>query len=202
MQKRDPEATRLALLEAAEAVFLEKGFGQAALSDISRQAGLTKSLIHHYFGSKENLWREVKQRRFEEYDRKQMEMLKNAEPTSDLLLNSVKLYFRFLKDNPEMVRILAWMFLERDMEDCLKKDQDLIEAGLDQIRAGQAAGFLRQDVDARFILFVFLLLAQAWFQNREHFVRDFGTQGLPEDLDDVYLEEMLKIFAEGVLPRK
>jgi len=201
MQKRDPEATRQALLEAAEDVFLEKGFGQAALSEIARHAGMTKSLIHHYFGSKENLWREVKQRRFEAYDRQQMDILRNAEPTSDLLLNSVKLYFRFLKNNPEMIRILAWMFLERDMEDCLKKDQELIEAGLDQIRAGQEANFLRRDVDARFILFVFLLLSQSWFQNKEHFIHDFGTDGLPEDLDEVYLEQMLKIFMEGVLPK-
>jgi len=201
MQKRDPEATRQALLEAAEDIFLEKGFGQTALSEIARHAGMTKSLIHHYFGSKENLWREVKQRRFEEYDQQQMDMLRNAAPTSDLLLNSVKLYFRFLKGNPEMVRILAWMFLERDMEDCMKKDQDLIQAGLDQFRAGQEAGFLRSDVDARFMLFVFLLLSQAWFQNKEHFIHDFGTDGLPEDLDEVYLDEMLKIFMEGVLPK-
>ena len=66
-QQRDPEATRAALLEAAETLFLEKGFGNTSLSEIGRQAGITKSLIHHYFGSKEGLWREVKTRRFMQY---------------------------------------------------------------------------------------------------------------------------------------
>jgi len=199
--KRDPEATRKALLDAAEAVFLEKGFGNTALSEISRRAGMTKSLIHHYFGSKENLWQEVKQRRFDHYAHRQLDMLKDAAPTAGLLRNSVELYFRFLKQNPEIVRILAWMFLERDQEECLNKDQELIEAGLAQIRAGQKDGHLRADIDARFILFTFLGLAQHWIQDKEHFIHDFGTEGFSGDLDEAYLEDMLKIFMEGVLPR-
>ena len=200
-KKRDPEATREALLDAAEVVFLEKGFGNTALSEIANRAGLTKSLIHHYFGSKKNLWQEVKQRRFDFYGRQQLDMLSDAPPTEDLLRNSVELYFRFLKDNTEIVQILAWMFLERDMDECLTKDQELIEAGLEKIRAGQAAGHLRRDVDARFILFIFLGLAQHWFQDKDHFRHDFGTDGLPEDIDEAYLADMLKIFMEGVRPR-
>ena len=200
-KKRDPEATREALLDAAEVVFLEKGFGNTALSEIANRAGLTKSLIHHYFGSKKNLWQEVKQRRFDFYGRQQLDMLSDAPPTEDLLRNSVELYFRFLKNNTEIVQILAWMFLERDMDECLTKDQELIEAGLEKIRAGQAAGHLRRDVDARFILFIFLGLAQHWFQDKDHFRHDFGTDGLPEDIDEAYLADMLKIFMEGVRPR-
>ena len=36
VKKREPEVTRKALLEAAETVFLEKGFGNTALSEIAR----------------------------------------------------------------------------------------------------------------------------------------------------------------------
>ena len=46
-QQRDPEATRNALLEAAEEVFLKNGFGNTSLSEIAKRAGITKSLIHH-----------------------------------------------------------------------------------------------------------------------------------------------------------
>lgn len=200
-KKRDPEATREALLDAAEAVFLEKGFGNAALSEIARRAGLTKSLIHHYFGSKKDLWREVKQRRFDVYGHQQLDMLSDAKPTANLLSDSIALYFRFLKENPEIVQILAWMFLERDMDECMDKDRALIEAGIDKIRSGQASGHLRADVDARFILFTFLGIAQHWFQDKEHFVHNFGIEELPEDIDETYLEAMLKIFMEGVRPR-
>ncbi len=53
----------------------------------------------------------------------------------------------------------------------------------------------------RFILFSFIGLAQHWFQDRDHFINDFGTEGLPDDLDKAYLEAMSKIFFEGTLTR-
>ena len=64
---RNPEATRAAILDAAEKIFLGKGYGEASMSQIAAEAGVTKSLLHHYFGSKENLWTEVKTRRFSIY---------------------------------------------------------------------------------------------------------------------------------------
>ena len=73
-QKRDAEATKNALLDAAEEVFLEKGYGDTAISAIAKKAGITKSMIHHYFGSKSGLWQAVKLRRFEDFFNKQMNM--------------------------------------------------------------------------------------------------------------------------------
>ena len=40
--KADAEATREALLDAAEAIFYAKGVARASLQDIARQAGLTR----------------------------------------------------------------------------------------------------------------------------------------------------------------
>ena len=204
VNRRNPEATRGSLLKAAEAVFVEKGFGDTTLSEIARRADITKSLIHHYFGSKENLWQEVKQRRIDHYADEQLAMLEDADPTDDLLRDSLKLYFRFLKANPEIVRILAWMFLERDTDICAEKHDILIAKGVERIRAGQRQGIIRDDLDARFVLFTFLGLAQHWFQDKEHFISDFGIEGMPADLDEAYLADMLEIFLGGVLvaPKK
>jgi len=200
--KRDPEATRAALLDAAEEIFLQKGVGNTSLSQIAKRAGITKSLIHHYFESKENLWKEVKQRRFSYYQNQQIKMLEQAkEANADLLLDSIRLYFRFLVKNPEIVQILAWMFLERDQDECLKQDQELTKVGISRIREGQANGALRSDIDPRIILFSFIGLAQHWVQDKLHFINDFGTEGMPEDLDEAYLDGMIKMFMDGILPR-
>ncbi len=202
-RSRDPEATKKALLDAAEIEFLEKGFGKSAMSQIARRAGVTKSLIHHYFGSKQGLWEEVKGRRFEEYYQKQMELLGRDAPSDklELLRKSVDIYFRFLQKNPQMIRILVWMFLERDQEICLQKDKHLAEIGTSELALAQKEGHIRQDVDPGFILFTFIGLCQHWFQDKEHFLRDFGSDGLPEDLDEAYLDAINKIFFEGILPR-
>jgi TetR/AcrR family transcriptional regulator len=199
---RDPDATRAAILDAAEEVFLAKGYGNAAMSQIARRAGITKSLIHHHFGSKEGLWREVKMRRFSQYLEQQAAMLEEAEPSAELLQKSMDAYFRFLQANPQIVRILAWVFLEQDDDHCLVGEKELTQAGIEKIVEGQRNGQLRADLDPRCIIFTFLGLAQHWFQDRHHFINDFGWDGKIEDLDAHYLRDMAKIFFEGVLPRR
>lgn len=199
--QRNPEATRASILEAAEQVFLEKGYSAAALSAIARRAGVTKSLLHHHFGSKEGLWHEVKLRRFKEYSERQMEMIRESEPDSDLLKRSVREYFRFLERNPEMVRLLAWVFLEQDQDECRDLDEELTRAGVERIREAQEAGELRSDLNPGFILFSFLGLCQHWFQDKAHLLGHMGLSTDSSAVDEAYLEDMTKIFFEGVLPR-
>lgn len=200
---RDPERTRATILDAAEKVFLEKGFGNSSMSEIARRGGVTKSLIHHHFGSKEELWREVKTRRFTVYADRQIETLQNAGPADnlDLLRESMRDYFYFLRDNPEVVRILAWMFLERDADECVHKDRELISLGVERIREGQQSGVIRNDIDARFMLFIFIGLAQHWFQDCNHFKQDFEVDDMVGDLNEAYLAAAMKVFMEGVLAR-
>jgi TetR/AcrR family transcriptional regulator len=197
-QVRDAEATRRKILDAAEDVFLTKGMGRSALSEIARKAGVTKSLIHHHFGSKEGLWREVKLRRFSDYAQRQMAMLENASPSVDLLRDSLALYFRFLRDNPQVIRVLAWMFLEKEPHDeaCLCLDRQLLYTGVEKLRQGQENGRLRDDLDPRVILFVFMALAQHWFHDREHMLTHFPD--LAGDVDELYLKQATSIFLHGV----
>lgn len=55
--RRRKEARPQEILEAALAVFAEKGFAAARMEDISRRAGVTKGTIYLYFDSKEALFK-------------------------------------------------------------------------------------------------------------------------------------------------
>ena len=199
-RRRDPEATRAAILEAAEEVFLEKGFGAAPMSEIARRADVTKSLLHHHFGSKEGLWSAVKLRRFEGYAGLQMRMLAEQEPTAALLRESMEIYFRFMRDNPELVRIMAWVFLEME-DETIGLDAELLRAGTDKIRQAQERGELRADLNPGFILFTFLGIVHHWFQDKQHMLSPMGLSPDSTAVDAAYLEDAVKIFFEGVLPR-
>lgn len=198
---RDPEATRTAILDAAEKAFISKGFAETSTSYIAKLAGVTKSLIHHHFGSKEGLWEEVKVRRFSVYASQQMDLLREQEATADLLRDSMKMYFRFLRANPELVRMLAWMFLEQDEGECADLDRELTISGMDKIRAAQERGDLRSDLNPGFILFSFIGLAQHWYQDKRWMLDKIGLSADSEAVDEAYLEDAVKIFFEGVLPR-
>jgi hypothetical protein len=53
--RRDPEASRVAILEAARQVFTERGYARATIREIARRAGVTHGLVLLHFGSKEQL---------------------------------------------------------------------------------------------------------------------------------------------------
>ena len=52
----DPEVTRQAILGAARDIFGESGFERATIRAIAARAGVDPALIHHYFGTKQDLF--------------------------------------------------------------------------------------------------------------------------------------------------
>jgi AcrR family transcriptional regulator len=58
-RKRNAEATRAAILEAAKSHFAVLGYDCAVLRDIARDAGVDVALVKRYFGGKEALFVEA-----------------------------------------------------------------------------------------------------------------------------------------------
>jgi AcrR family transcriptional regulator len=48
-------ASRAAIIEAAEAIFIEEGYGAASTRRVAARAGLKPSLVHYYFPTTEDL---------------------------------------------------------------------------------------------------------------------------------------------------
>jgi AcrR family transcriptional regulator len=106
----DPVATRAAILDSAVTLFAESGFAATSLNAIAQAADVPKSLILYHFESKENLWQSV----FREKGRMIFESAQaiiDGEP--GVTLEHVAIAkFRTLQQNPELVRLIAWMSLE------------------------------------------------------------------------------------------
>jgi len=54
-RRRNPEASRAAILEAARVVFNERGYAGATIREIAKRAGVTHGLVMRHFGTKEQL---------------------------------------------------------------------------------------------------------------------------------------------------
>jgi len=192
---RDADRTRQRILDAAFARFVERGFADVSMREIAEQSGVTKSLIHHHFGSKKALWDAVKDRAFGRYADEQMAELENAEnPDADLLERGVVNYFRFLRDHPQVVRLLAWTHLEGD-ENCGEMDAELVRLGAHRIRQGQEHGLFRDDVKPTHVVTMFVLTCLQWFEARSHHAQWPGIGG-----DEDFLDDFLKIFMRGLSP--
>jgi TetR/AcrR family transcriptional regulator len=55
-ERRDPQATRQALLQAGAALFSERGFDGVSIEDVADGAGVNKALISYHFGGKRALY--------------------------------------------------------------------------------------------------------------------------------------------------
>jgi TetR/AcrR family transcriptional regulator len=199
-RRRDPEATRLAILDAAESIFVEKGFAAASMSDIARRGAVTKSLIHHHFGSKEELWIEVKRRSLEEYVNQQRAIMASSAADRSSMIESLRVYFRFLQSNPNYVRLATWMNLE-DPRLSTPANPDLLHRGVERLRKAQAQGAFRSDLDPWHIMFAFFALTTYWFQARHAHGHQIYADHDPALADEKYLEDLTSILFDGVAPR-
>jgi TetR/AcrR family transcriptional regulator len=193
----DASETRAAILDAAEEVFSAKGFAAASMSEIASRSGVTKSLLHHHFGSKEGLWHAAKERRFQSFWAAQSALLEVLPADAELLERSVSAYFAFLQENPSFVRLMSWHFLEHDEltgADTVGPAQ--MAAAVEKVRAGQVAGHIRDDVDPSHLILLYFSLVVHWHQGKSVYLSWLGS---PVS-DESYLRDLLRVFMRGISP--
>ena len=63
---RDPEGTKAAVLDAAEALFAARGYDAVSLQEVGEEAGVSRGTPSYFFGSKKGLYRAVVERMAED----------------------------------------------------------------------------------------------------------------------------------------
>lgn len=195
--RSEGDRTRAAILKAAEELFVAHGFAATSIATVAKVAGVTKSLIHHHFGSKRALWDAVKAVVMEEYGRQQQQLINERAPDMSLVEDSIVVYFRFLQQHPNVVRFWSWMTIEGDKE-APAVSQWLLRQGVDVLRKGQEAGHFRDDVDARYILAQLSVLLRGWFIERPILESTTLTGVDTDECDEEYLRATLKLFLQGL----
>src|SRR5215207_9581860 len=51
-----PEQRRDQILDAANALFAERAYDEVSIEDIASAAGVTRGLVHHYFGGRKEVY--------------------------------------------------------------------------------------------------------------------------------------------------
>jgi AcrR family transcriptional regulator len=154
--RRDPEATKQRLFDAAMAEFASHGIAGARIDRIARRAGANKQLIYAYFGSKQEL-----------FDRVVTDQVARFHHDVQLDPDDVPAFagatFDFFTDNPAIVRLGAWHSLEPSQAD---KPIAAIVRSLDQrvraLRQAQAAGAIDASIPPDQLLVMIYAVARAW----------------------------------------
>ncbi|MCD7977537.1 MAG: TetR/AcrR family transcriptional regulator [Tannerellaceae bacterium] len=95
--------TEQLILEAAEAEFLEKGYGKARTTEIARRAGVNHSMLHYYFRTKENLFEVVFQKKAQSMaEIMSLSLQQDNLPFLEKLKKAIEDHFDFLAANEKI----------------------------------------------------------------------------------------------------
>ncbi|HVG76226.1 MAG TPA: TetR/AcrR family transcriptional regulator [Thermoleophilaceae bacterium] len=108
------EERRTGILDAALAVFSERGYHEASIDEIAGEAGVSKALIYEHFSSKQELYGELIARNARDLTQRVAGALSGVEveSTAERLATGLEAFFAFVEE-----RRAAWRILFRDPSD-------------------------------------------------------------------------------------
>src|SRR3981189_3241519 len=94
-QAADYDLRRLAIVEAAAELYAEFGFLGASLVDLAERCKVSKSLIYHYYGSKEDILYDVMSSHIEALNAAADDVLAQELPPQDRLRALTHAFMRY-----------------------------------------------------------------------------------------------------------
>ena len=157
------------ILTSALEEFSEKGFFGARIDSIAANAGVNKRMIYEHFENKENLYKEVLTSVYEKCAESEREFFSEDLRPQDAIRNVVRIYFKFLYDNPDFVRILMWENLNNADSIPVQQLKSIKAPAFEyikyQVNRGKEQGIFKADVDNGQIVVSLMNFGFAYFTN-------------------------------------
>lgn len=168
--QNSPADSRQRLLLAARDLFAQGGYHGVSVSAIVCKAGLSQRMVYHYFQSKQDLYHAVLEQEYGKLAALELDTLSSGQRADRRILDILRAYFAFLKENPAFVRLLLWENLQRGANVEKARPQvskgPMLELLRDTLEQGRKEGILRKDLDAAHLLVHLIGLCLTYFSNR------------------------------------
>ena len=194
----DNDERQQQILDAAAAVIIRQGYDKTTMSDIAEEAGASRRTVYLYFNGKEELFEALLHHEYMQYSQTWLEYIE-ADPRGGTLGGSYRALFHAVNRHPLMAAMLRRD--RRVIGNYLRKRDNIFARMLtevntpDFIRALQAAGAIRQDVDAAVIVHILEMLS--WGQLT---IGDFKP---PDQFPpyDAVMEALADMMDRALLPK-
>jgi AcrR family transcriptional regulator len=91
-----------AILQAAERLFLEKGFALTSTTEIAKTVGCNQALIHYYFRTKENLFEAIFEKKAMVFFSDFQSIDEGASSFEESLRRKIETHFDMVRANPQL----------------------------------------------------------------------------------------------------
>jgi TetR/AcrR family fatty acid metabolism transcriptional regulator len=198
--KSKPKTRKDRIMDAALRIFAEKGFQNATITEISKEAGVSEATIYEYFGTKEDLLFAIPEKisndTFEESS-KVIPYIKGVEgKIRAILLFYVQLY----QSNPDYSALVLLQlmsnkrFRQTPAHAAIRRSSHGL---LDCIRAGIEDGTFKKNADP-------YLVRSMLMGAIEHMFIHWHMQGMPKRKKSIadMLDLLIEIVLEGIRAKK
>ena len=148
------------IIDAALKVFSTKGYASTRMADIAREADMSYGLVYHYFENKEKLFDAIVENWWTGfYD--ELEMLKKSDmSTEEKLVEIIRYILKVYENKPNQISIFVTEVSRGFIYHADSKGKDkfnkLFSLCQDIMSEGQQNGFLRKDIQANYLTYLFL----------------------------------------------
>ena len=149
VQKKSP-TRKEQILQAAEQVFAQKGFHDATIADVARQAKVSEATIYEYFPSKEELLFLIPGATARRGKENLEHVLRFIRSAADQIRAFIYDHLNFYQNHPDYASV-SMLILKPNRKfvetEAYKDVQELARVLLQVIKEGMASGEFRSDID-------------------------------------------------------
>lgn len=186
--KEEAEKTKIALLEAAEKLFLKKGVSKTSLEEIARTAGMTRGAVYWHFKNKDHLINELMSQIFQPVEQVFQEFLTMQGSVIQKLFGLFNNVFNALS-NDEQTRNIFTILLRRceytdELSESEARCNNMIEGFISHcaelISEPETARHLRPDITpnlaAHMLHIVTTGVLNDWARDPKQFSKDYNPE--------------------------
>ncbi|WP_290808581.1 TetR/AcrR family transcriptional regulator [Ferrovibrio sp.] len=178
-RRRDPVATKAALLRAAVAEFAGKGLAGARIDEISQRAGVNKQLVYHYFGSKDEIYAAALETVYAEIRERERALHLGDLPPEAAMERLIGFSFDYLAEHPEFLALLNDENRQdarhvRGSQRLEQMHSPLVSLMQETIERGAKEGVFRADLDPVQLYISIAGLSYFFFSNNRTLSAIFG----------------------------
>ena len=181
--KRDAEATRRRILDAACHAFAQHGLSGARIDQIAQAAEANVQMIYRYFGGKQELYLAALEDTYARIRAHERQLDLSTQPPEEGMRRLVEFTFDYLRDNPDFVAMIrneniASGRFARTLPMVSDTTLPLLEAIDDLVARGRASGAFKTEIDPAQLYVTIMSLAITHLSQRHTlsamFQRDLG----------------------------
>lgn len=198
--KSRPKTRKDRIMDAALRIFAEKGFQNATITEISKEAGVSEATIYEYFGTKEDLLFAIPEKISNETFEKSSKVIPYIKGVEGKIRAILLFYVQLYQSNPHYSALVLLQlmsnkrFRQTPAHAAIRRSAHVL---LDCIKTGIEDGSFKKDSNP-------YLIRSMLMGAIEHLFIHWHMQGMPKRKTNIadMLDPLIEIILDGIRTKK